>query len=250
MELGLAGKNVLITGGASGLGKAIVLALAEEGANICFSYLRGDPAAVISQCEKFKTMVHAVNSDLSQSQEVKNLFKKTEGIFPQIDILINNSAIWLSSLVSEMQEEDWDKTMDLNLKAVFLLSQLFVNKAVIEGYPAKILNINSQAAFYGSTSGHAHYAASKAGMTAFQISLAREAAASHIQVNGLAVGIMDTQMVREQYAAEPKKYLERIPMGRIAQPKEIADVAAFLVSEKNQYMTGATVDVTGGMLMR
>ena len=112
------------------------------------------------------------------------------------------------------------------------------------------MNITSQAAFHGSTSGHAHYAASKAGVVSFTVSLAREVAPQGIRVNAVAPGMMTTSMAREALAQGEAEYLKRIPLGRIADPAEVAQVVVFLASEKAGYMTGATLDVTGGMLMR
>jgi 3-oxoacyl-[acyl-carrier protein] reductase len=112
------------------------------------------------------------------------------------------------------------------------------------------VNITSQAAFHGSTSGHAHYAASKAGVVSFTVSLAREVASQGIRVNAVAPGMMATPMAKEALAQREADYLKRIPLGRIADPAEVAQVVVFLASEKAGYMTGATVDVTGGMLMR
>ena len=140
--------------------------------------------------------------------------------------------------------------MNINLKAVFHLSQLFVNHCLAKDRAGSILNITSQAAFHGSTTGHAHYAASKAGLVAFAISLAREVAKQKINVNNIAVGIMDTAMIRKNIEQNPDYYVSRIPVGRVAQPHEIADIGVFMVSPKTSYMTGATLDVTGGMLMR
>ena len=112
------------------------------------------------------------------------------------------------------------------------------------------MNIASQAAFHGSTSGHADYAAAKAGLVTFTISLAREVAAQGIAANAVAPGMMTTEMARDALESGLPRYLERIPLGRIADPAEVADVVTFLASDRAGYMTGATVDVTGGMLMR
>lgn len=114
----------------------------------------------------------------------------------------------------------------------------------------KILNITSQAAFHGSTTGHAHYAASKAGVVAFTVSAAREVAPQGINVNAIALGIVETSMIQEALKARPDYYISRIPIGRVAQPEDIARIAAFMVSDAASYITGATIDATGGMLMR
>jgi 3-oxoacyl-[acyl-carrier protein] reductase len=141
--------------------------------------------------------------------------------------------------------------MDVNLTAVFLMSQLFIqgklNSKITGG---KILNITSQAAFTGSTTGHSHYAASKAGVVAFTTSMAREVAQYGINVNAVALGIVETEMLRATLEADRKYYESRIPLGRVATPEDIAKIAVFLVSDGASYVTGATIDATGGMLMR
>jgi 3-oxoacyl-[acyl-carrier protein] reductase len=118
------------------------------------------------------------------------------------------------------------------------------------GKAGRIVNVSSQAAFHGSTSGHADYAASKAGLVALTVSLAREVAANGIYVNAIAPGMMKTDMAHGVLETDKERYLQRIPLGRIAEPAEMADVVVFLASERASYITGATFDVSGGMLMR
>lgn len=253
MDLNLTNRTAIVTGGASGLGKEIVLSLAKEGVNICFTYLRDEGRAEqLLETVRSTTGVEiiAVKTDLSDEQSREALFTTCIETLGKADILVNNAGIWLSGYVSEISPQDWDRVMNVNLKAVFHLSQLFVNHCLQHDRTGSILNITSQAAFHGSTTGHAHYAASKAGLVAFAISLAREVAKQKINVNNLAVGIMDTPMIRKNIEQNPDYYLSRIPVGRIAEPQEIADIGVFMVSPKTSYMTGATLDVTGGMLMR
>ncbi|MFD2924829.1 SDR family NAD(P)-dependent oxidoreductase [Halobacillus naozhouensis] len=170
--------------------------------------------------------------------------------FGTADFLVNNAAIWPTSYVKDMSLTEWNETLDINLRSVFLTSQTFANHCLNENKRGKILNITSQAAFNGSTTGHAHYAASKSGMIGFSISLARELAKDGINVNNLALGIVETDMIKDKLEKNQNYYLNRIPLGRVAEPREIADIASFLVSEKANYITGATLDATGGMLMR
>ena len=145
---------------------------------------------------------------------------------------------------------DWEETMDVNLTAPFLTSQYFAKINLARQRPGRIININSQAAFNGSTTGHAHYAASKAGMVALTISMARELSSQGITVNGIALGVVDTDMIRDKIAANPGYYESRIPIGRVAQPEDIANIVVFMASEPASYLTGTTIDATGGMLMR
>nr|WP_314268003.1 SDR family oxidoreductase [uncultured Moellerella sp.] len=253
MELNLQNKNALITGGATGLGIALVRALAKEGANICFTYCShpNEAAELVEEIKRTTNVnILAVKTNLGNSEDIEALFKAGIQEFGQFNILINNAAIWLSDYVTDIKLEDWDRVMNINLKSVFHLSQLFVNQCLNKDIAGSILNVTSQAAFHGSTTGHAHYAASKAGLVTFAISLAREVAKKKININNIAVGIMDTEMIKQNLEKDADYYLNRIPIGRVASPAEIADIATFLVSEKTHYMTGATIDVTGGMLMR
>ncbi|AIR02710.1 TPA: SDR family NAD(P)-dependent oxidoreductase [Pluralibacter gergoviae] len=253
MDLHLNKRTAIVTGGSVGLGRALVLSLVKEGVNVCFTWQRDEARAtqLIAEVKSaYDVEIIAVNTDLSDEKHREHLVSTCIHQLGNVDILINNAAIWLSGYVREIASEDWDRVMNVNLKAVFHLSQLFVNHCEAKGQPGTILNITSQAAFHGSTTGHAHYAASKAGLVAFSISLAREVAQQNINVNNLAVGIMDTDMIRKNIEQDPNYYLSRIPVGRVAQPEEIADIGVFMVSPKTRYMTGATIDVTGGMLMR
>lgn len=253
MDLNLKNRTAMITGGATGLGKAFVHALAREGVNICFTWMSEEenPHQLVESIRDcYPVSIIAVKTDLADEQSRENLMATCIDKLGCADILVNNAGIWLSGYVSEISQQDWDRVMNVNLKAVFHLSQLFVNHCIATGRKGSILNITSQAAFHGSTTGHAHYAASKAGLVAFSISLAREVARLNINVNNIAVGIMDTAMIRKNLERDPDYYVSRIPVGRVSQPEEIADIGVFMVSPKASYMTGATLDVTGGMLMR
>lgn len=252
MELGLKGKNALITGGATGLGKQFVLALAKEGVTVAFSYFNENEHPEITE-EKVSTettqKAYGFKTDLSQVEQARNLFDQAHDTLGQIDILINNAGIWLSGMVTEIKERDWDLEMKTNLRAPFLLSQKFAQAANKENHGGHVLNVTSQAAYYGSTTGHSHYAASKAGLIAFNASFAREQAKNKINSNNIAIGIMHTRMIQANLDKDPNYYVNRIPMGRVVEPEEIAKMGTLLVSDVYSYMTGATVDLTGGMLM-
>jgi 3-oxoacyl-[acyl-carrier protein] reductase len=168
----------------------------------------------------------------------------------KIDILVNNAGVWPTAYVEDMSDEEWDRTIKINLGGPFYLSKRVVQHQIKNKIKGKIINVVSQAAFHGSTSGHAHYAASKGGLVTFTVSLAREVAKYGINVNAIAPGMMRTPMNHDALSRREDDYLQRIPLGRIADPAEIADVVAFLASSKTDYITGATIDVSGGMLMR
>ena len=252
MELGLKGKKALVTGGATGLGKQFVLELAKEGVTVGFSYYseKENPGEVEKiTATQIGVKAYGFKTDLSKVEQAKLLFDEVHKKFGQIDILINNAGVWLTGLVTEIKPEAWDLQMETNLRAPFLLCQKFAQYANKEGHGGHVLNITSQAAYYGSTTGHSHYAASKAGLIAFNASFAREQAKKGINSNNIAIGIMHTRMIQANLDKDPNYYVNRIPMGRVVEPEEIAKMGTLFVSDVYSYMTGATVDVTGGMLM-
>ncbi len=253
MDLNLDNKVALVTGGSRGLGRAICLALAAEGAKVAINGFH-NPHRAIELAEKIKTeySVEAapVIGNIGEEAGVVEIFQATEQAFGRIDILVNNAAVWPTGLVKDITEDEWNRTQQINLTGSFLTCREAVRRWLDTNTTGRIVNVTSQAAFRGSTTGHAHYAASKAGLVALTVSLAREVAPQGIAVNAVAPGMMRTEMAREALDQNEQKYLQRIPMRRIGDPAEVAAVVTFLASERASYMTGATVDATGGMLMR
>lgn len=253
MDLNLNDKVALVTGGSRGIGKAICLSLAAEGAKVAVNYNSNADKAqeVVDEIKKtFGTEAISVGANVANESEVLKMFADIEENFSQLDILVNNAAACPTCPVKDMPLEMWKHTLDVNLDGTFLCSREFVKQLVDNDRKGRIVNIVSQAAFRGSTSGHAPYDASKGGMVSFTVALAREVASLGIGVNAVSPGMVMTDMVVEVVTKNRDKYLNRIPLHRIAEPIEIADVVTFMASEKSSYMTGATVDVSGGMLMR
>lgn len=252
MDLGIKNKTAIVTGGSRGVGKEIALTLANEGANVVVTYQSNREKAdeVVKAIEATGQKGLAIHANLANADDAVSIISQSIKAFGTLDILVNNAAIWPTGYVKSIKLEDWNTTLDVNLTSVFLTSQAFLNHCLEIEQPGEILNITSQAAFHGSTTGHSHYAASKAGMIAFTKSMAREHAKDGIRVNNLALGIVETDMIREKLEKDASYYVNRIPLGRVAQPGDIADIAAFLVSKRAGYITGATIDATGGMLMR
>ena len=255
MDLKLKGKNVLITGSADGFGKVLAYKFASEGANVILHARKNDRNVIKIEnsikeiTEKFGVKAFAVYGELSKEEDVFNMFSAViEKV--DLDVLVNNGAVWPTAYVKEMTTDEFRSTIEINLVAPFILCREFCNYLEKQNRKGKIVNMVSQAAFNGSTSGHAHYAASKAGLVAFSVSLAREIAPKGINVNCVAPGMMRTPMNKSALDEREDQYLKRIPLGRIADPEEVAETVLFLSSEKADYITGATVDVTGGMLMR
>ena len=252
MQIDLTGKKALVTGASRGLGRAIALSLARAGADVVITYEKSaDKAqAVADEIKALGRHGEAVQADSASAQAIQDAVTHAARALGGLDILVNNAGIWLQGWCQEIPLEDWQRSLDVNLTGPFLTSQYFAKSNLDKGRPGRIININSQAAFNGSTTGHAHYAASKAGMVALTISMARELSPRGITVNGVALGIVATDMTKESRENKPGYYESRIPLGRVAEPEDIAGIVVFMASEPAGYLTGTTIDATGGMLMR
>lgn len=253
MELNLKGKVAIVTGGGSGLGAAISEVLAAEGASVVVNYIV-DEANVFKFVdklnEKYDVKAIPLYGDITSAKDIDNVIARTVDIYGKVDILVNNAGVWPTAYVENMTDEEWERTVRINLTGPFMFSKRVVQHLIQRKSKGKIINIVSQAAFHGSTSGHAHYAAAKGGVVTFTVSLAREVAKYGINVTAVAPGMMRTPMNKRELAEREEEYIKRIPLGRISDPVEVAYTVAFLASEKSDYITGATIDVTGGMLMR
>lgn len=253
MDLKLKNKVAVVTGGNHGLGKAICYALAAEGANIVINYFKDPQKAdeIVREIrEKFKTEAIAVFGDVSNPLNVEDFFGKALSKFGTLDILVNNAAISPTSLVRYTDIETWDMTIKINLSGVFLTSKHMANHLQDKGKKGRIINIVSTAAFSGSSSGRAHYDASKGGIISFTFSLARELGPYGITVNAVAPGYMLTELSKERFLANETKYLSNVPLKRFGDVGEIANVVTFLSSELAGYITGAVLNVSGGLQMR
>lgn len=252
MDLSIKGKKVIITGSSKGIGFAIAKLYSIEGAKVLISSRsENDLIEAKNEIEEVSNNeVFYQTCNLMEKNGAENFFLKAVDKLDGADILINNAGIWPKSYVVDMEDEEFEKTLYLNLEVPYILSKLFVNYLIDNNKKGKIINVSSQAAFNGSTTGHAHYAASKAGLITFMKSLAREVAQYGITINSVVPGIVNTDMMRDKYLANKSYYDKRIPIGRIAEKEDIANVALFLGSKLSDYMTGSSIDVTGGMIMR
>lgn len=255
MDYEIAGKTAIVTGGVRGLGAAITEKLMLEGCNVMAA------ARTVNETvenwlkdlnNKYTAQVAFLKTDVSREEDIDALFNRTLEYFGQVDIVINNAGIWPQAYVKDMETEEFRRTLDVNLIGPFMLCKKMLNYCIDNERKGRIINMVSQAAFHGATSGHAHYAASKAGLVGFTISLAREAAPYGINVNAVAPGIIRSPMIEKQLQdpEKEKAYLARIPLGRVASVDEVADIVLFLTGKQSEYMTGATLDASGGMLMR
>ena len=252
MDLGLAGVPCLVTGASRGLGRAIALALAAEGARVALACRERvaeaeEAAAACAAAGAERTAV--LRGDLASEADVAEMFRQAESALGSIRVLVNNAAICPHGTTATTDLETWENTLGANLTGTFLTCREFLRRLEGKGPPGRIVNVSSVSAFSGSTSGQAAYDASKGGIVSFTMSLARETAKFGITANALAPGLMMTEMAAHKYRAAPEKYLPRIPVGRFAELEEVAAAAAFLCSKQAAYITGSVINVSGGLLM-
>lgn len=250
MNLELANKTAVITGAAGGIGRKLAVGLAAEGCHVALLDLSEEKAAEAAQAAQTdQAKASAFYCDVTKRVSIESAFAAVERAFGPAHILINSHQFWPHDWFVDITDEQWRKTIDVNLTSYYLTCQAMVRQMLKKGVGGSILNISSQAAFRGATTGHAHYAAAKAGILGLTKSIAREVATRGITCNALAPGMALTPATEATLAENKEKYLDRIPLRRIAEPEEVADVAIFLVSPKAKYMTGTTVDISGGLLM-
>ena len=244
----LNGKVALITGGAQGIGQVIGEELASLGAHIILGDVNGDGATKTAEAINSNGgSATGVKLDVTNINNVQEVFKSIIKDRGQLDILVNNAGITRDGLLMRMKEQDWDLVLSVNLKGSFLCSQLAV-KQMMKQKSGSIVNIASIVGLMGNL-GQANYSASKAGLIGLTKTTAREVGSRGIRVNAIAPGFIDTEMTRVLDDKVQEKLIEQIPMARLGQPKDIADCVAFLVSDKSKYITGQVVGINGGMLM-
>lgn len=241
------GKTALVTGGSRGIGRAIALEMASQGANIVVNYTSNEAlaAAVVGECEAFGVKAVAVKADVSCSADVEMLTEQAAALTGQIDFLINNAGITKDTLLIRMKEEDWDDVLQINLKGAFLLTKL-VGKAMLKKKAGRIVNITSVVGVMGNA-GQANYAASKAGLIGLTKSAAKEFASRGITVNAVAPGFIRTDMTDALSEEVKAKYAEAIPLGDMGEAQDVARTVAFFCSEGARYITGQVLLVDGGL---
>jgi len=238
----LAGKVALVTGASRGIGRAIALELAKQGASVVGTATTADGAAGISQAGLTGKVLNV--RDAAQCDALVAAIQKELG---DIVILVNNAAVTRDNLALRMKDAEWDEVMDTNLKPVFRLSRA-VMRGMMKARWGRIINITSVVGAAGNP-GQANYAAAKAGVVGMAKSLARELGSRNITVNCVAPGFIDTDMTRALSAEQRQALLTQIPLGRLGQPEDIAAAVAYLASPAAAYVTGAVLHVNGGMYM-
>ena len=244
------GKSAIVTGGTRGIGKAIVMELARRGANVAFNYSKSADEAekLKGEVEALGVKVFAAQCDVANTEAVAEFVGQVKEAFGSVDYLVNNAGITRDQLILRMKEEDWDSVIDTNLKGAWNFSKAAVRPMMRNENGGSILNITSVSGVVGML-GQSNYSASKAGMIGLTKSLAKEVASRNITVNALALGLIETEMATEMNAEYREKIISQIPLGRLGNVTEVAEIACFLLSPAAAYITGQVIQANGGLAM-
>ena len=242
-------KVVFVTGGSRGIGKAIALKYAQNGYNVVINYVsdKTNVEELKKKFEELKVECLIEKADVSKSEEVEQIVKKTIEKFKKIDVLINNAGITRDGLLMRMKEEDFDKVIEINLKGTFLVTKSVI-PYILKKRDGKIINLASVVGVTGNA-GQCNYSASKAGIIGFTKSIAKELASRNIRANAIAPGFIDTDMTSVLSDEVKDSINAQIPMKRMGTAQEIANVAYFLGCEESSYITGQVINIDGGMVM-
>ncbi len=242
-------KTVLVTGGSRGIGKEIALKFAKQGYDVIINYVsdKTDTEELKKELEANEGKALIVKADVTNPEQIENLVKTAIETFGKIDVLVNNAGITKDNLLMRMSEEEFDKVIEVNLKGTFLMTKA-VTKYMMKKRQGSIINLSSVVGVTGNA-GQCNYAASKAGIIGFTKSVAKELASRNIRANAIAPGFITTDMT-DVLSDEIKETIqEQIPLKRMGNAKEVAELAYFLGSEQSSYITGQVIHVDGGMVM-
>ncbi len=236
-------KKIVITGATKGIGKAITLHFLKEGGDVCAIYSRDDQAAkeMEALAQNLEGRLELKKFDTSNLDSVKTFYQGRE----DLDILVNNVGIRKDQVVAVLEEEDFDRVMKVNLNSAFYMSKYAVPLFMKNRF-GRIINMSSVGSRY-CFSGQAAYAGSKAALNAFTKTLAKEVAKKGITVNCISPGFIDTDLIADLPAEQIKEYKKQVPMKRFGKPEEVADLVAFLSSDKASYITGSDIEISGGL---
>lgn len=244
----LKGKVAIVTGASRGIGRVTAALMARMGAIVVCNYIGSEEEAMETlRLVEEKGTGMLVKADVSNPEEVDAMVKLVHETYGKIDIVVNNAGITRDGLLMRMKDEDWDSVINVNLKSVYLVTKA-VSRIMMKQRDGRIINVSSVVGVTGNV-GQTNYSASKAGVIGFTKSCAKEFASRGIRVNAIAPGFIKTDMTKVLPEAVKEDTLRQIPMGRMAEPDEVASVIAFLASDKASYITGQVIHVDGGMVM-
>ena len=245
----LSGKCAVVTGGSRGIGRAIALRLAEQGADVAFSY-KGNAAAAaetITAIEAFGRRGLAIQADVAQPESAEALIKEVIAVFAKVDILVNNAGITRDDLIMRMSIDAWRDVIDTNLSGAFYATKA-VTRPMLKARAGRIINITSVSGQAGQM-GQANYSSAKAGLIGLTKATARELASRGITVNAVAPGFVVTELTQDLPDDLKAELIRRTPLGRFGETTEIANAVAFLASDEAAYITGQVLAVDGGLVM-
>lgn len=240
-------QTVIVTGGTRGIGRGITESFLKNGASVIATYASNDTAAnnFKDEMSQYSDKLHLRKFNVANFSECETFFNSLENDFSSIEVLVNNSGIRKDNLMLMMSEEDWDKVMNINLKGTFNMSKLAVRQFLKNRY-GRIVNISSIGGALGLP-GQANYAASKAGQIALSKCLSKEVAKKKITINNIAPGFIETELIGDLPEEQVKEYKKQVPMKRFGSTEEVAHAVMFLASKEASYITGATLEVSGGL---
>ena len=244
----LENRVALVTGASRGLGRAIAIKMASYGASVAINYLSNDEEAnkVYKEIEEMKSKVMLCKVDVSEAGTVRQMTRRIVKEWGKIDILVNNAGIVRDALILRMPDEYWDEVLNTNLRGAYLCAKYALRSMMDQGW-GRIINIASLAGIVGNA-GQVNYSAAKGGMIALTKSLARETGSRNITVNAIAPGFIVTEMTDKLPQESKDAILARIPLGRFGMVDDVAELAAFLASERAGYITAQVINVDGGVI--
>ena len=245
--MSLEGKNIIVSGGSRGIGKAVVLAFAERGANVAFTFLSNNDAAneVVNESESLKGTVKAYQVDIRNQQQVQKLVSDVVAQWKYIDVVINNAGIRQDKSIIFMSAENWNDVINTNLNGAFYFTQTAILH-MLKRKSGRVIFISSISGIFG-TPGQVNYSSTKAALLGFTRSLAKEVAPYGVSVNAVAPGGVDTDMVATMNEKDKEKLLQGVPLGRICRVDEVTSVVKFLSDDAPEYLTGAVIPLDGGL---